>query len=325
MLGNTKLRSNVILAPMAGVTDLPFRRTVRQFGPFLMYSEMIASQAVIRNVAKTRVMMNSDNDPLTAVQIVGADPLIMADAAKLSYDLGAKIIDINMGCPVRKIIKSEAGSALMKNEQLASSIIKAVVNAVPIPITIKIRLGWDDEYLNAPNIAHIAEESGIRMITVHGRTRSQLYAGKANWKQIKEVKNAIKIPLIVNGDITNITTAKQALQESEADGVMIGRGSLGSPWILKEVHQALNNEPVVYISEFDKYKTAQHHIQHVLDFYPNNIGITLAKKVLVYYCKGKSNATKYRSLIFSSDIKNSRDIFNTLDEIFEMHSATPTI
>ncbi len=315
-IGNINLSSNVLLAPMAGITDYPFRKIVRRFGNFLMYSEMIASYAAIRDAHKTRNMMDTKNDYLTAVQIVGADPKIMAEAAKLSYDLGAKIIDINMGCPVRKIVKSEAGSALMKNEQLAAQIIKSVVNSVPIPVTLKMRLGWDNEHLNAPGIAHIAEDLGIKLITVHGRTRSQLYSGKSNWKYISKVKEVINIPLIVNGDIINIETARQALFESGADGVMIGRASLGQPWILQYIDNALNNKAVKELTTEEKYTTAKDNIQYVLDYYNGNTGIILAKKTLMYYCKGHYNATKYRALMSSQEINTPQSLFNIIEELY---------
>ena len=315
-IGNITLNSNVILAPMAGITDYPFRKIVRRFGDFLMYSEMIASYAAIRDTYKTRNMMDTKNDPLTAVQLVGADPIIMAEAAKLSYDLGAKILDINMGCPVRKIVKSEAGSALMKNEELAGNIIKSVVDSVPIPVTLKMRLGWDNEHLNAPNIAHMAEDLGIKMITVHGRTRSQLYSGTANWQYISKVKEVINIPLIVNGNIVSIDTAKQALYESGADGVMIGRASLGKPWLLRDIDNALNNKEGIEISNEEKYKTAKDNIQYVLDYYPTSTGMILAKKTLMYYCKGYYNATKYRALMSNSEINTPQSLFDILDELY---------
>lgn len=315
-IGNIILNSNVILAPMAGITDYPFRRIVRKFGNFLMYSEMIASYAAIRDARKTRNMMDTRNDPLTAVQLVGAEPKVMAEAAKLSYDLGAKILDINMGCPVKKIVKSEAGSALMKNEKLASEIIKSVVDSVPIPVTLKIRLGWDNDHLNAPNIAHIAEDLGIKMITVHGRTRAQLYSGKSNWKYISKVKEVINIPLIVNGDIVSIETAQQALNDSGADGIMIGRASLGKPWLLKYIDDDLNNREIIEISNNEKYNTAKDNIQYVLDYYPSNINMVLAKKTLMYYCKGHYNATKYRALMSNPEINNPQDLFNILNELY---------
>lgn len=293
LLGSTKLKSRVLLAPMAGVTDLPFRRIVREFGNFLMYSEMVASQAVIRNVRRTHKMMDNADDPLTVVQLVGADPAVMADAAKLSYDLGARFLDINMGCPVKKIVKSDAGSALMKNEKLACEIIRCVVNAVPIPVTLKMRLGWDAEHKNAPSLAKAAADLGIQMITIHGRTRAQLYSGKASWTDIRAVKDAVDIPVIANGDIVDIVSAKQALAESQADGIMIGRGALGRPWILRDIDNCLSNVP----SEPDatqKRDVLMRHMRYMLEFYDEPVAIKLLRKVLMYYCYGIPDAAKHR-------------------------------
>ncbi len=318
ILGNKKLQSRVILAPMAGVTDLPFRKIAREFGNFLMYGEMVASQAVIRNVKRTHKMMDVADDDLTSIQLVGADPAVMADAAKLAEDIGAKFLDINMGCPVKKIVKSEAGSALMKNEVLASKIIKCVVHAVKIPVTLKIRLGWDHEHKNATTIAKIAEDAGIQMIAVHGRTRSQLYSGKANWAEIKKVKESVNIPVIANGDITDIETARQALEESEADGVMVGRGSLGSPWILKEIHNFIEYKTTeqTILSDIQKKELLTKHINYMLDFYEGTTAIKLARKVLMYYCKGTYNAAKYRKEINS--VNTIADIFNLIDGIYSV-------
>lgn len=311
ILGNTKLKSRVILAPMAGVTDLPFRKIVREIGNFLMYSEMIASQAVIRNVMRTRKMMDNADDELTSVQIVGADPKVMADAAKLSYDLGAKFLDINMGCPVKKIVKSEAGSALMKNEKLAANIIESVVNSVPIPVTLKIRLGWDMEHKNAMEIAKIAEELGIQMISVHGRTRSQLYSGKANWNEIRKVKDAVKIPVIANGDIINATTANIALKESLADGVMIGRGALGRPWILRDIDKFIEtgNAQNVAISDIEKKNVLTKHLSFMFEFYEMPTAIKMSRRIMMYYCHGTKHASKIRQKI---------NFLNTTDEVFDM-------
>ncbi len=317
ILGTTELKSRVILAPMAGVTDLPFRKIVREFGDFLMFSEMVASQAVIRNVTRTHKMMDNADDPLTSVQIVGAEPAVMTDAAKLSYDLGARFLDINMGCPVKKIVKSDAGSALMKNEKLAAEIIEAVVNAVPIPVTLKMRLGWDFEHKNAPTIARIAENAGIQMITVHGRTRSQLYSGTANWADIRAVKEAVNIPVIANGDIIDEITAGQALEESQADGVMIGRGALGKPWILRYVDEFIktskaSSEPM---TRQQKYEIAKRHLEYMLGFYNEQTAIKLARKVLSYYCYGTFNASKYRQEINS--ITTISAMFSILTKIFQ--------
>lgn len=317
-LGQIELKSRVILAPMAGVTDLPFRKIVREFGDFLMFSEMVASQAVIRNVMRTHKMMDNADDPLTSVQIVGADPSVMADAAKLSCDLGAKFLDINMGCPVKKIVKSDAGSALMKNEKLAAKIIESVVNAVPIPVTLKMRLGWDFEHKNATTIARIAEKVGIQMVTIHGRTRSQLYSGKANWSDIRSVKEAVNIPVIANGDIVDAESARIALEKSQADGVMIGRGALGKPWILSTVEEFIKTgySSCRIITNQQKYQIARRHLEYMLEFYEFPTAIKLARKVLMYYCYGTHNASKYRQEI--NTIETVSAMFYILRKIFQM-------
>lgn len=310
-LGKTELQSRVILAPMAGVTDLPFRKIVREFGNFLMFSEMIASEAMIRHVKRTHKMLEGTDDEFTSIQIVGADPKVMAEAAKLCEDLGARFLDINMGCPVKKIVKSDAGSALMKNEKLAQEIMESIVNSVKIPVTLKTRLGWDMDHQNAQTIAKIAESSGIQMITIHGRTRSQLYSGKANWGSVQKVKDAVKIPVIINGDIVDIETAKQALAESGGDGVMIGRGALGQPWLLSQIHDFIESGEIHLVPQ-NKFDIANRHFKYLFDFYEEGTAIKLSRKVLMHYCHGTYNAAKYRTQINS--ISEKTQVFEILSE-----------
>ena len=290
-IGKLQVNSNFLLAPMSGVTDYPYREIVKKFKPGLVFSEMIASRALLAQNSKTMKMIKKTDNYLSAIQIAGCDPEIMVEASKICEDNGADIIDINMGCPVKKVVNGYAGSALMKDEILATKILESVSNSVKVPVTLKMRKGWDDKSLNAPKIAKIAENSGIKMITIHGRTRCQMYKGKSDWKFVKNVKTNVNIPVLVNGDITNKENLKQALKDSKADGVMIGRGSYGRPWIFEELCSYKKN---FKIDHNLKKQIILNHLQLSLDHYGKDIGLKSFRKHLGWYSKSIVNSNEFR-------------------------------
>ena len=297
IIGKLKLKNSVFLAPMSGVSDYPYREIVKKFNPGLVFSEMIASRALIEKNRKTLKMIKKDSNDLYAIQIAGCDAKVMGEAAKMCEDFGADIVDINMGCPVKKVVNGYAGSALMKDELLAMSIIESVVNSVNIPVTLKMRKGWDEKSLNAPKLASLAEKAGVKLITIHGRTRCQMFKGKSDWEFIKNVKKAVKIPVIVNGDITNISEFKKAKRLSCADGVMIGRGSYGRPWIFREISENFTKNKNFKISNSLKKDIILEHFSNSLNHYGEEIGIKSFRKHLGWYSKSLKNSNEFRCRI----------------------------
>jgi tRNA-dihydrouridine synthase B len=295
-IGPYTLPNNLFLAPMAGVTDRPFRQLCRRLGAGMAVSEMITANKALWASKKSMLRANHDGEPEPrSVQIAGADPLMLAEAAQHNVDQGAHIIDINMGCPAKKVCNVMAGSALLQNEKLVAEILESVVNAVNVPVTLKIRTGWDTENRNGVAIAKIAEQSGIQLLAVHGRTRACAYKGEAEYDTIASIKSEIDIPVIANGDITSPEKAEQVLKHTQVDGLMIGRAAQGNPWIFKQIDHYLTHK--VHLpspSLLEVRETLIEHLHTLYDFYGEYTGVRMARKHIAWYSKGLRNGNPFR-------------------------------
>ena len=298
-IDNLQLTGNLILAPMAGITDLPFRRLCRRFGAALAVSEMVSADTGLWGSRKTQTRLHHEGeDSPIAVQIVGTDPEKLAQAARINVDFGAEIIDINMGCPAKKVCKVAAGSALMRDEILVGQILSAVVNAVDIPVTLKMRTGWDRQSINAPTIAKIAEDCGIRMLSVHGRTRACKFTGEAEYETIREVKQTVSIPVVANGDIRDEKKAKQVLKFTGADAIMIGRAAQGRPWIFRRIaHYLATGEQLQEPESQWIGDLLLEHLEALYSLYGQRHGVRIARKHIAWYSRHLRGAAKFRQEI----------------------------
>lgn len=320
-IGPYALPNRLFLAPMAGVTDRPFRQLCRRLGAGMAVSEMITANKALWASKKSLLRANHEGEPEPrSVQIAGADPLMMAEAARHNVDQGAHIIDINMGCPAKKVCNVMAGSALLQHETLVAEILESVVNAVDVPVTLKIRTGWDRDNRNGVTIARIAEEAGIQLLSVHGRTRADAYKGDAEYDTIAEIKSRIAIPLIANGDIDSPQKAQLVLEKTGADGLMIGRAAQGNPWIFKQILHYLDHGQLLASPEVDEIrKVLIEHLENLYDFYGDYTGVRMARKHIAWYSKGLRNGNAFRQQMNQLEqpqqqLRYTRDFFEKIQE-----------
>lgn len=315
-IGTYTLDNNLMLAPMAGVTDRPFRQLCRRLGAGLVVSEMLSSNPRVWNTAKSMQRMDhSGESGIRSVQIAGADPDLMAEAAKFNVANGAHIIDINMGCPAKKVNKKLAGSALLQYPDLVESIVRSVVDAVSVPVTLKIRTGWDTDNRNGVEIARIAQENGIQSLAVHGRTRACMYKGFAEYDTIRSIKQAVSIPVVANGDITSPEKAREVLEYTEADALMIGRGAQGNPWIFREVSHYLNTgERLAPPSLMEQHSVLKEHVTAVHAFYGLENGVRIARKHVGWYLMEHDKDRQFRK-VFNA-LESAEEQLQAIDHYF---------
>ena len=321
-IGNVEMAHAAVLAPMSGVTDLPFRRAVRRAGGGLVVTEMVASAAILREVRSEMRKLRTEavGEAPLSVQLAGWEPPVMADAARIAAALGASFIDINMGCPAKKVTGKLSGSALMRDEHLAGAIMEAVVGAVDIPVTLKMRLGWDDDSMNADRFAVIAEEAGIQMLAVHGRTRCQMYTGAADWHRIADVVAATRLPVLTNGDIRNLADVRAAMAESGASGVMIGRGAQGRPWLLAQAGDLLAGRVVRPDPDIaQRHLLMKLHLDDMLSHYGDN-AMRIARKHIALYANGLPGAAQLRDIANNST--DATAVFAAVDSFFTALAAS---
>lgn len=307
--------NKVFLAPMAGVTDLAFRTVCKEYGADLVVSEMVSSRGLHYKDKKTSELLKSNDieSPLI-VQLFGNEPEVMSEAAKILEDMGVKYLDINMGCPAPKIVKNGDGCSLMRNETLARQVAEAVVKAVKIPVSVKFRSGWDKDTINAVSFAKTMENAGVSCITVHGRTKDQFYSGCADYDIIRQVRDAVKIPVVANGDVTDSKSAREILSKTGCDSLMIGRGSLGNPFVFTEIKAAFEGNTITSISSAEKRKALLRHIELMEEYKPEHIGVPEMRKHFAWYLKGIPHSGKYKLEAFSA--KTYKELKNLATKIF---------